>query len=322
MSDDTLKTICATKKYCNINKIAQGGMGIVYSADQIGMEEFKKVVAIKTILPKYAEDENFVRHFIGEAKLVADLIHENIVQVYQLEKTDDMLYMVMEYVDGKNLEQFEKYHWENEIPIDPKFGTFIISRVARALEYAHNKKDIKGKFLGIVHRDISPKNIMISFEGVVKVTDFGIAKAAQIMEQEEGKKLSGKVKYMSPEQASFQITDCRSDIFSLGIVYYELLTGHHPFDAFEPGEILENVKSMQIPDPRNFRPDLSKEIVDLLLKMLERDLGKRIQTGRDLSISLEKIIYAKGYGPTNQSLGVYMKKHFHPTEDDSEIDKN
>ena len=305
-----LSEILESKKYVLRKMLAEGGMGAVYLAEQFGVEGFSKTVAIKTILESYATNPEFVRLFIGEAKLVADLVHENIVQVYQLGKTTDLLYMVMEFVDGINLEQFMEYHWKNKLPIDPEWGTFIISRVCRGLEYAHTKKDITGKPLGVVHRDISPKNIMINFEGVVKVTDFGIAKATRVMEQEEGEVLMGKVEYMSPEQANYEETDARSDIFSLGIVYYELLTRQMLFDTEDVYETLDNVKFKPIPDPRDFRADLPSRVVEIMMKMLERRVVDRYQTAKELGVEMEQYMYGKGYGPTNQKLGEYMKKHF------------
>ena len=206
-------------------KIADGGMGSVYEATIFGSEGFEKTVALKTIREKFTGDRDFVELFIGEAKLVANLVHQNIVQIYKLGKWDKAFYIAMEYVNGVNLQQFMNRHIELGIKVPVELGVFILSRICRGLEYAHSKKDAFGNSLGVVHRDVSPKNLIISAEGEVKITDFGIAKARNLMKDQEGQVLMGKAQYMSPEQAQYLPTDRRSDIFSLGLVSYELLTG-------------------------------------------------------------------------------------------------
>src|SRR6266700_1223366 len=167
---DPLSIITEVKTYKMSKLIAEGGMGAVYEAQQFGDQDFQKTVAIKTILESFSTNSEFVRLFIGEAKLVADLVHENIVQVYHLGKTGNIYYIALEFVEGINLEQFIDYHINNSVTLPIALGAFIISRVCRGLEYAHNKKDRDGQLLGIVHRDVSPKNIMINREGVVKLT--------------------------------------------------------------------------------------------------------------------------------------------------------
>jgi serine/threonine-protein kinase len=305
-----LTTIAESKTYTMVRRLAEGGMGAVYEAKQYGAEGFQKTVAIKTILESFSSNPEFVRLFIGEAKLVADLVHENIVQVYHLGKLGGIYYISLEFVDGINLEQFMEYHSERGLELPVELAAFIISRVCRGLEYAHNKRGRDGQNLGIVHRDVSPKNIMINFEGVVKLTDFGIAKARQVMEQEEGEVLMGKVEYMSPEQARYEHTDRRSDLFSLGIVMYELLTGRHIFETDDIYQTLENVKDAAIPHPKLHRPELPDMLCDILMRSLERDLGKRYQTAGEMGVALEYYMYHKGYGPTNVTLGNYQKKHF------------
>ncbi|MBN2713692.1 MAG: serine/threonine protein kinase [Planctomycetes bacterium] len=291
-------------------KVAAGGMGSVYAAQQQGVEGFEKTVAIKTILPKYTDNTEFVDMFIGEAKLVANLVHPNIVQIYQLGEYDKGFYIAMEYIDGINLEQFLMRHKQLGKDVPVEIGTFIISRICRGLEYAHNKRDENGHLLGIVHRDVSPKNIMITSEGEVKLTDFGVAKARNYMEQEEGEVLMGKVEYMSPEQASYQVTDARSDLFSLGIVYYELLTGQNIFETDDVFEILERVKSAPIPKPDIYRSDLPEDVVGIIMQMLERKPEKRYQTSGEAGYALEYHMYSGGYGPTIVTLATYMAQLF------------
>jgi len=307
---EELKVINEAKRYSMVRRLAEGGMGAVYEAQQFGAEGFQKTVAIKTILESYSTNAEFVRLFIGEAKLVADLVHENIVQVYHLGKTGNIYYIALEFVEGINLENFIDYHLDRSVPLPIELGAFITSRVCRGLEYAHAKRGRDGQHLGIVHRDVSPKNVMLNCEGVVKLTDFGIAKARMVMEQEEGEVLMGKVEYMSPEQARYEATDRRSDLFSLGIVMYELLTGYHIFETDDIYQTLENVKSAPIPHPKKYRPELPDALCDILMRALERDLTKRFQTAGEMGVALEYYMYHKGYGPTNVSLGNYLKKHF------------
>ncbi|HTL53688.1 MAG TPA: serine/threonine-protein kinase [Planctomycetota bacterium] len=310
MSADSLQEIPEISRYSLVKKLAEGGMGAVYEAKQFGSEGFEKVVAIKTILESYSNNYDFVRLFIGEAKLVANLVHENIVQVYRLGKSGASFYIAMEYVEGINLEEFLFYHKDRNVTLSNDIGAFIISRVCRGLEYAHNKKDRDGKPLGVVHRDISPKNVMINYEGVVKLTDFGIAKAKAVMEQDEGEVLMGKVEYMSPEQANYGETDRRSDLFSLGIVMFELLTGHHIFESEDIYETLDNVKFAPIPDIRTKRPDIPDDLAKIVHKALERDLTKRYQTAGEMGYDLEFYMYHDRFGPTNVVLGNYMREHF------------
>lgn len=305
-----LKFIAESRQYQMVRLLAEGGMGAVYEAKQFGAEGFQKTVAIKTILESFSANPEFVRLFIGEAKLVADLVHENIVQVYHLGKTGNSYYIALEFVEGINLENFLNYHLNNHLPLPIELCAFIISRVCRGLEYAHNKRGRDGQLLNIVHRDVSPKNIMLNVEGVVKLTDFGIAKARQLMEQEEGEVLMGKVEYMSPEQARYEATDRRSDLFSLGIVMYELLTGRHIFETEDIYQTLDNVIGKAIPEPREFRPDLPQPVGAILMRALERDLQRRYQTAGEMGVALEYYMYHDRYGPTNVTLGNYLKQHF------------
>src|ERR1041384_1737091 len=211
-------------------------MGVVYEAEQHGTRDFVKRVAIKVIRQNYASQKDFIENFIGEAKLVADLIHTNIVQTYHLGEAKGMYFICMELIRGVNLEQFTQ-QLENRRRVLPReLAVFITSRIARGLAYAHAKTDKDGKHLGIVHRDVSFKNILIAFEGDVKLTDFGIAKAKGFLQDNEGEVVAGKADYMSPEQASFKITDKRSDIFSSGVVLAHLLLGYNIFKGATPEE--------------------------------------------------------------------------------------
>src|ERR1041384_3625857 len=199
-----LFTIQNEFRYEIVRKIFEGGMGIVYEAEQHGTRDFIKRIAIKVVRQNYADQKVFIDNFIGEAKLVADLIHTNIVQTYHLGEARGIYFIAMELIRGVNLEQFSRQLLDKQRTLPVELAVFITSRVARGLAYAHAKTDREGKHLAIVHRDVSFKNIMIAFEGDVKLTDFGIAKARGFLQDNEGEVVAGKADYMSPEQASFK----------------------------------------------------------------------------------------------------------------------
>jgi len=293
-----------------VKNVASGGMGSVYQALQLGAFDFKKTVAIKTIRTDLLESESTRDMFISEAKLVADLIHENIAQVYQLGQTEGQMFIIMEFVKGINLSRLIKKHQSMGKRISSDMASFICSRVARALSYAHLKTNEQGKSLQIVHRDVTPANILIDTLGVVKLTDFGIAKGITMGTPDEKKVLMGKYPYMSPEQVRLQGTDGRSDIFSLGIIIYEMVTGHKLMPVKSREELLTFFDSQTIHPPSRYNPDIPQALEDIIMEMLAIDVTKRMPNARKLVISLEKHMYEKGYGPTNEKLAIYMRKVF------------
>src|SRR5206468_8094677 len=245
--------------------------------------------------------KQFIENFIGEAKLVADLIHTNIVQTYHLGSTGQIYFIAMELIRGANLEQFSQRIADKQRALPLELAVFIVSRIARGLAYAHVKTDKDGKHLGIVHRDVSFKNIMIAFEGDVKLTDFGIAKARGFLQDNEGEVVAGKADYMSPEQANFQITDKRSDLFSAGVVLAHLVLGKNIFKGATPEESRQRMMSLAIPDFRTLDERVDERLNEILHRALSRDLDKRYPTGDELLYDLEHYIYSKGYGPTNET---------------------
>lgn len=307
---EALGIIEDTNTFRLVNKIAEGGMGAVYEAIQVGAEGFEKRMAIKTILEDFSTNDEFVEMFIGEAKLVADLIHQHIVQIYQLGRVNKQCYMAMEFIEGVNLEQFIDRHHQYKKRCPTELCVYIASRIARALEYAHKKRNLEGELLGVVHRDVSPKNIMISSDGVCKLTDFGIAKARNLMKDKEGDVLMGKVQYMSPEQAAFEQTDGRSDIFSLGICLYELIAGRNIFSDEDTLVCLENIQKKPIPPISHYNPNVDDDLQKVLDKMLERDKSKRYQDAGEAATDLEFYIYKGGYGPTFNDMGDYLVRLF------------
>ena len=304
----SIKHIFNELHYEMTRKIAEGGMGVVYEAAQHGAGNFRKVVALKLIREEYSAVEEFQNNFIGEARLVADLIHTNIVQTYHLGQIGGQYFMVMEFVRGVNLEQFIEQHRTLNRPIPIDLAAFIVSRVARGLTYAHMKCDREGRHLNIVHRDIGPKNIMIAYEGDVKLTDFGIAKALDLMYNEEGKVIAGKDEYLSPEQASYAVTDARADLFGLGIVLTELLLGRNIFRATERVQSRRNILTMPIPKFSTLRSEIDARLEAVIQRTLQRDRDKRYQTAFEILTDLELYLYSDRYGPTNEKLGVYLKE--------------
>ena len=293
-----------------VRLVASGGMGSVYLAEQLGVEGFKKTVAIKTIKNDLLDNEGTKQMFISEAKLVADLIHENIAQVYNLGETEDQMFIVMEYIKGINLSRFIRQHLKLGQPIPSDMACFICSRIARALSYAHVKTGVDGEPLQVVHRDVTPANVLIDTLGVVKLTDFGIAKAITMGTPDEKKVLMGKYPYMSPEQVRLEGTDARSDIFALGIVLYEMLTGHKLMDVKSRPELMALLESGDLYSRSDFPADTPAELVDILDTMLKIDKNDRLNTARKLVVTLEKHMYDKGYGPTNEKLALYLRKLF------------
>src|SRR5882672_4689873 len=258
-----------------VRKIFEGGMGVVYEAEQLGARGFVKRIAIKVIRQNYANQKQFIDNFIGEAKLVADLIHTNIVQTYHLGETRGIYFISMELIRGVNLEQFAQQLTDKKRVLPKELAVFIVSRVARGLAYAHAKTDKDGKPLGIVHRDVSFKNVMIAFEGDVKLTDFGIAKARGFLVDNEGEVVAGKADFMSPEQANFQITDKRSDLFSVGVVLAHLLLGRNIFKGETPDESRKRIMHAPIPDFRELDQRIDTPLNDILHRCLARDLKQR-----------------------------------------------
>jgi serine/threonine protein kinase len=306
----SLFSIRGEQRYEVVRKIFEGGMGIVYEGEQHGARNFVKRVAIKVIRQNFATQKEFIENFIGEAKLVADLIHTNIVQTYQFGELNGIYYIVMEYINGVNLEQFMQMMTDKHKKLPAELAVFIASRVCRGLAYAHNKTDKNGKLLGLVHRDVSFKNVMVAFEGDVKLTDFGVAKAAGFLTDKEGEVVAGKADYMSPEQADFQITDKRSDLFSVGIVLAHLLLGKNIFKGVNAEESRDRVMKMLIPDFRKLDKRVDEKLNSILQRALSRELKHRYATADELLYDLEYYIYSGGYGPTNETLGKFVRGLF------------
>lgn len=300
-----MKKIKARVEYEIVETIAEGGMGTVLKAREKGIEGFEKIVAIKKLLPKFSKDRRFVQMFVKEAKMVANLVHENIVQIYQLNKTRREYYIAMEYVDGIPLHQMILFHDKTNQRFPVNLAVFIASRVARGLVYAHNRRDSNGIPLDIVHCDICPHNVLINTEGVAKITDFGIARARSASELDMA--FAGKVLFMSPEQAAQKKLDFRSDIYSLGMLLFFVLSGKSGREGSDSiKEVVANAMANKI--RWEYLPqDLDEDLLNILHKMLATEPDERYPNTAELAQDLEYYIYKNGYGPTIVTLADYLR---------------
>lgn len=297
-------------KYLLLDRIASGGMAELFLAKQTGLKGFEKVVAIKRILPMLTQDPEFVGMFINEAKLAALLSHQNIVQIFDLGTTEGFYYIAMEYVMGKDLRTVMQRSQARALPLPVGHALLIASRISNGLDYAHRKKDLHGRDLHLVHRDVSPQNVLVSYEGEIKLVDFGIAKAATQTSETRTGTLKGKLAYMSPEQATGKPLDQRSDIFSLGIVLHELVTGRRLFTGNNEFALLEQVRQADIAPPSRLNPELPPEVDALILKALAKEPADRFAYASDMEIAIEQLIASKNYAFSSLSLANYMHALF------------
>jgi serine/threonine protein kinase len=274
-------------KYIIQRKLAEGGMAEIFLASSFGPEGFEKQVVIKRIRPTFADDPSFVEMFVSEARLVSKLNHANIVQIFDFDRHDDTFYIAMEYVRGKSLAQAHQRARELGVPLAPALAAQMVVEVARGLGFAHRLTD-HGQPLGIVHRDVTPQNVLLSYEGAVKLTDFGIAKAGT--RASTVGMLKGKFAYMSPEQSRGQSVDARTDIFALGITMWELLSGARLFDADSDVAVLNAVQERTVQPPSQLNAAVDAELAGIVMHCLEREKSARFQTAQELERALSKYL--------------------------------
>jgi len=298
-------------KYLLIDKVGTGGMAELFMAKQTGMKGFEKVMAIKRILPNLTEDPEFVSMFINEAKLAALLSHQNIVQIFDLGHIENSYFIAMEYVMGKDLRTILQRSKTLHNPLSIGHSLLIISKICSGLDYAHRKKDLSGRDLNLVHRDISPQNILVSYEGEVKLVDFGIAKAASQSSETRAGILKGKLSYMAPEQAWGKAVDRRADIFAIGVVLYEVLTGHKLFKGDNDFNTLERVREAKVePTPTSLNRGIDPELESIILKALAREPDDRYQSASEMQTALEDHMSKKGYDFSTVRLAQYLQNLF------------
>ena len=293
-------------KYQLLEKIATGGMAEVYRARAFGTAGFEKIQVIKKILPHMVEDKEFVEMFIDEARIAVHMLHVNIVQVFDLGEVDGQYFMAMEYVHGLDLSRLlTRARGLGSFPIP--LALFVIREALKGLQFAHSRVDEDGKPMTVVHCDISPQNLLISYAGEVKVHDFGIARAA-FQADTKHRVVRGKYAYMSPEQVEGKTLDGRSDLFSLGIVLYETLTGRRLFKAKNRDETLARVRRAEVPSPRAYRPEISEDLEGFILKVLSRDVADRFQDAGAMVDALTRLMMQEGHRATNNDLAAFLKE--------------
>ena len=296
-------------QYEILEKIASGGMADAFKARRSGVEGFQKIVAIKKILPHLADNEQFIAMFADEAKLAAQLSHPNIVHIHDLGKIEAGGYFIaMEYVDGRDLRAILQTAREVATPMPVPLAIYVASKIASALDYAHRRRDADGRELAIVHRDVSPQNILISYEGDIKLCDFGIAKAASKASTTQSGALKGKVQYMSPEQAWGRPIDRRSDLFSLGSVLFEMLTGEALFRGDTDLNLLEKVRAAEVPAPSTLNPEVPRSLDAILAKALAAAPDDRYANASDLLRDLESVLYSYTPAPGSADLAIYLHR--------------
>jgi serine/threonine-protein kinase len=297
-------------KYTLLNRIAVGGMAEIFLARQEGLEGFEKTICIKRIRPHLSSQPNFVRMFLNEAKLAAQLNHPNIVQIYDLGRISDSYFIAMEYISGRDMSRIIPKAEKAGIPFPMIYALRIASNVCEGLYYAHTKTDAYGNPLHVVHRDITPENILVGFNGTVKIVDFGIAKANTQIEQTRAGEIKGKLSYMSPEQAMGAQLDARSDIFALGSVVYEWITGYKLFTGENEMAILKSIIDGKIYPPSYFKEDVPEAVERILMKALEKDKEKRYQSAWEMQFDIDTYLASSEFTPSNIHLSNFLKQIF------------
>ena len=303
-------------QYTLLDRIAVGGMAEVWKARSTGIEGFQKTVAIKKILPHLTDNDDFVNMFIDEAKLAAQLSHPNIIHIYDLGKIGDHFYIAMEYVEGKNLRALLNESRRKGLPLPRGLALLIAARLASALDHAHRKKDFEDRELGLVHRDVSPQNVLISDEGDIKLCDFGIVKAVSKASQTQMGALKGKLQYMSPEQAWGKDVDARSDLFSLGAILFEMLTGRRLFTGDSEISVLEAVRQCRVVAPREVVPQIPESIEAITLRALTMEPDDRYQTAGEMQQELEEVLYSVKPAPSPADLAEFLRRLAEAPESD------
>jgi serine/threonine protein kinase len=287
-------------KYTLFERIGRGGMADVYKGRVSGPEGFERVFVIKRILPHLSDEPTFIKMFVEEAKLSARLSHPNIVQIFELGSVEGEYFISMEYVRGRDLAETMRAIWKTMPPPRPELVAYIGREACRALAYAHDLTDDNGRPLRMIHRDVSPSNIMLSYEGAVKLLDFGIAKAlGEAPETTKSGTMKGKYAYMAPEQTEGDDVDNRIDIFSCGIVLHEVLTGRRLFKGANDVQTIERVRKGDVAPPSYQNPLCPPELDDIVLKALARNRDDRFAHASEMADALDDVVHRARFQPTH-----------------------
>src|SRR4051812_37950036 len=276
-------------RYHVVSKIAHGGMAEIFLALQQGEVGFQKPVVLKRILPALAEDPSFVRMLVDEAHIASTLNHSNLVQVLDLGKSGPQYFLVLEFVDGWSLEQVRRRALKAKLKLPTPLALHIVSALCRGLAYVHTRTR-NGKPLEIVHRDVTPQNVLLSKEGEVKLADFGIAKAVGKSEKSATGIIKGKFAYMSPEQSRGSPLDARSDLFSVGSLLYLLITGRKPFDGPTDLDVIMQVRRARPEKPSTVVRDMNPDVERLINRALRADVDKRWQSAEQMADRIDAIL--------------------------------
>jgi eukaryotic-like serine/threonine-protein kinase len=297
-------------KYLLLKRLAVGGMAEIWLAKQLGLQGFEKLVVVKRILDQYATEKDFVEMFLDEARLAASLNHPNVVQIYDLGQEQASFYIAMEFIAGHDLLAILRKCKRAGLGLPPPIAARLVASACEGLHYAHTKKDNSGNPLNLVHRDVSPSNILVTYEGGVKVVDFGIAKAESQSTKTEAGKLKGKFAYMSPEQIRTVPLDARSDVFALGIVLYEILVGRRLFKRENELAIMNDILEGEVRPASELRPDVPPALDEILDKALQKDRRKRYSSAQEMQLALEKYLASMPEPPTSIHVSRFMLELF------------
>ncbi len=282
------------QRYKVLEKIASGGMAEVFRAESAGLEGFKKIVAIKRVLPHLSEKKQFIGMFLDEARVSAHLSHSNCVQVFDVGVGDNTYFIVMEYVDGADLKSIIERSKKTGRAIPVEEACLICVRICEGLSYAHTRRDGRGRDLHIVHRDMSPPNVLVTRHGEVKIVDFGLAKANVQLEKSEPGIIKGKFSYLSPEAALGEDVDARTDIFAVGIILWEMLANRRLFMGETDLDTVRQVQAAAVPSIRQFNPNVPPDLEAILARSLARNPPDRYQTAQQLGRDLNDILFRCG----------------------------
>jgi serine/threonine-protein kinase len=314
------------QRYRVVEKLESGGMAEVFRAESEGLQGFRKQVAIKRVLPHLSEKKRFIQMFLDEARLSAQLSHSNCVQVFDIGVGDNAYFIVMEYVDGANLKSIAENLKKQGKEFPVAAAAFIAAEICKGLHYAHDFHDVNGTHLGIVHRDMSPPNVLITKHGEVKIVDFGLAKASSQLEKSEPGIIKGKFSYLSPEAALGQEVDARTDIFAVGIILWELLSGQRLFLGETDFQTVKKVQQAVVPPISSLNKKVPPELERIVNRTLAREPAQRYQTARELGQDLNKFLFHYGQPVSTFDIatlvqGTMLARQKHRAPQGSIIDK-
>ena len=281
----------SAQRYRVIDRLESGGMAEVFRAESTGLEGFRKQVAIKRVLPHLGRNSKFISMFLDEARLSAQLSHSNCVQVFDIGVRDDAYFIVMEFVDGANLKSLATSMQTKGRPFPIAAAAYIAHEICKGLSYAHELTDRSGAALQLVHRDVSPANVLVTKHGEVKIVDFGLAKASSQLEPSEPGVIKGKFAYLSPEAALGEEVDCRADIFAVGIILWEVLASQRLFAADTDVQTLHKVQAAKVPAISQINRSVPPELESIVRRALARDRNERYVSARELGQDLSRFIF-------------------------------